>query len=316
LGEEIVELDAEQLYVVDSDKSMMCIAGPGSGKTRVLTEKARGLFNGGLDILCLTFTRAAAAEMAERVPGLPATTIHSYCCGSVGWQLPKGASQDDGYSYLLQRFLWWQQQNPIYYDWILIDECQDLNPMEMDVALSLVGDKIFAVGDPFQSIYGFQGALGPSVMTLLERCGCSTIPLHNNYRSCVEIVDTLNSLYPRGLISKNITETGWTAVLCRRNDDLFEASRFLERRGIPHRVRLAAQLSDKREYDVIEDSHLILMTVHSSKGHEFDRVILYNWVPNKAGEETRVYYVAIARASKEFIYARSLSSLGELLNGG
>lgn len=308
-----MELDKEQQVVVDSNESMVCIAGPGSGKTRVLTSKARRLLNEGRNVICLCFTRAAAAEMSSRVPNLPATTIHSYCCQYVGWQVPRGGSNDDGYQYLLHRFL---LENEFRFDWVLVDECQDLNPEEMDVVFNMIGDKVFAVGDPYQSIYGFQGAMGPNVIELLKRCGCNEAPLRNNYRSCPEVVNRLNEMYNRDLISKGVKDTGLTAILCRRNDDVFEVSNFLKRRTISHRIRLSAMLSKEREWDVSGQSNLRLMTVHSSKGHEFDRVLLYNWLPDNYEEESRVHYVAVARASKEYKWVGNLNQLEETINSG
>jgi DNA helicase-2/ATP-dependent DNA helicase PcrA len=70
---------------------MMVLAGPGTGKTRVLTYHAARLVEKGLasphDVLAVTFTRKAAAEMRERVQlllgydvdGLNMSTIHSLC---------------------------------------------------------------------------------------------------------------------------------------------------------------------------------------------------------------------------------------------
>lgn len=298
-------LDEEQELVVGLDKSVLVEAGPGSGKTRVLTEKARQIISRGESLLCLCFTRAAAAEMVSRVPMLPATTIHSYCCGTVGWK------DEWGYPGLLYRFL--ATKNKKKYDHILIDEVQDLNHMEYDVILSIVGDKIFAVGDPYQSIYGFQGAMGPVVMDRLVTRGCTRIPLKNNYRSCNTILDKLEAIYERGLVSKNIKDTGTTAVLFRKNDDLFYTSRYLNNEGIAHTVRLSAEYGNNREYDIIGPSKIRLMTIHASKGHEFDRVVLYDWFPDEAGEEQRVYYVAVARASKEFRDAFTLEDVRQEL---
>lgn len=299
-----MELDEEQREVVEADESMMVVAGPGSGKTRVLTEKARGVFNEGKSILCLCFTRSAAREMSSRVPGLPACTIHSYCCGRVGWK------EQWGYSGLLYRFL--LQKDIEKVDWVLLDECQDVNEMELDVVLSLIGDRVFAVGDPYQSIYGFQGAMGPRVVTLLSRMGCREVPLHNNYRSCEGIVDRLNMVYSRGLVSKGVKDTGLTCILCRTNDDVFYVSTFLKESNIPHRLRLSAEQSDSKEHDVIDESNLRLMTIHQSKGLEFDKVLLFGWRPSEyGGEEERIYYVAAARASKEFYEVSNL----EVLNG-
>jgi len=297
-----VELDKEQEEVVDSSESMVVIAGPGSGKTRMLTEKARILFNSGENILCLCFTRSAAREMASRVPGLPCSTIHSYCCGRVGWR------NKWGYDGLLWRFL--TQRDIEKFGWVLVDEVQDLNEMELDVVLTLIGNKVFAVGDPYQSIYGFQGAMGPKVVRLLGTMGCKEVLLHNNYRSCARIVDKLNRIYSRKLVSKGIKDTGLTAILCRTNDDVFQVSNFLIESGIPHRLRLSMEQSDSREYDVLGESNLRLNTIHQAKGLEYDRVILFGWKPMELrGEEERIYYVAVARASKEFCEVSSLEEL-------
>lgn len=51
------------------DGPMMVLAGPGSGKTTVITHRTRNLIEKGIDpgnILVITFTRAAAREMQER----------------------------------------------------------------------------------------------------------------------------------------------------------------------------------------------------------------------------------------------------------
>lgn len=298
----MTQLDKEQQKVVDGDGSILCISGPGSGKTRVLTERARRVFNSGESLLCLTFTRSAAREMASRVPGIPATTIHSYCCGLVGWK--------DEWSYL--GLLWrtiMMKDRPRFQN-ILIDEVQDLNPEELDVALSLIGDKVFAVGDPYQSIYGFQGALGPKVATLLSKMGCKEVELRNNYRSHPSIVDKLNGIYNRYLVSKAVKDTGLTAILCRTNDDVFLVSSFLKAENIAHNLRLSVEHSECKEKAILGDSSLWVMTSHQSKGLEFDKVILFSWYPDvDQEEEMRVYYVSIARASKSFIEVFTLEDL-------
>lgn len=297
-----MELDEEQLGVVEADESMMVQAGPGSGKTRVLTEKARRIFNSGKSLLCLCFTRSAAREMASRVQGIPASTIHSYCCGRVGWK------NEWGYSGLLHRFL--MQKDIEKVDWVLVDEVQDLNPEELDVILSLIGDKVFAVGDPYQSIYGFQGAMGPRVVELLSRMGCKEVPLHNNYRSCEKVINKLNKIYDRKLVSRGIKETGLTAVLCRTNDDVFYVSTHLKENNIPHRLRLSAEQSDCKEYDILGESSLRVNTIHQAKGLEYNRVFCFGWRPDGYDEEeTRIYYVAVARASQEFYEVSNLEEL-------
>jgi superfamily I DNA/RNA helicase len=82
-----ISLNPEQLAGVEAvDGDFVMIAGPGSGKTRVLVERylrmrARGIPD--RDILNLTFTNAAAKNMVERVGLLNSEdvfkTFHSFC---------------------------------------------------------------------------------------------------------------------------------------------------------------------------------------------------------------------------------------------
>ena len=67
---------------------MLVLAGPGSGKTRVVTSRVAHLLDHGIsphNILALTFTNKAAEEMRQRVerirPGQPVwmSTFHRFC---------------------------------------------------------------------------------------------------------------------------------------------------------------------------------------------------------------------------------------------
>ncbi|PNR89756.1 ATPase AAA [Petrotoga sp. 9T1HF07.CasAA.8.2] len=85
------ELDEEQREaVIKSEGRSIIVAGPGSGKTRVITYKIAYLLNNGVEpenILLVTFTRAAAREMIERVKNVTnrnmdkmlAGTFHHVC---------------------------------------------------------------------------------------------------------------------------------------------------------------------------------------------------------------------------------------------
>ena len=84
-------LDQEQLEAVTkSEGNTLIIAGPGSGKTRVITYKIAYLLDNHVraeNILLVTFTRAAAKQMIERVKKvtekdtsqLVAGTFHHVC---------------------------------------------------------------------------------------------------------------------------------------------------------------------------------------------------------------------------------------------
>ena len=69
-------------------------------------------------------------------------------------------------------------------DWVLVDECQDINPARRELAkriLKRTGRAVF-VGDSRQAIYGFTGAGGDSIQKIDEEFGCQKLPLTVSYR--------------------------------------------------------------------------------------------------------------------------------------
>ena len=81
--------EIQQQVVAHGDGAILVVAGPGSGKTRVLTERVRRLLDDTTQhfrVLALTFTNKAANEMIERLDDVPdirkrafVGTLHSFC---------------------------------------------------------------------------------------------------------------------------------------------------------------------------------------------------------------------------------------------
>lgn len=79
----------QEEVVFHTDGPLLVVAGPGSGKTRVLTERVRNLLTnvaGHFRVLALTFTNKAADEMRERLSDLGDSrhrafigTLHGFC---------------------------------------------------------------------------------------------------------------------------------------------------------------------------------------------------------------------------------------------
>jgi DNA helicase-2/ATP-dependent DNA helicase PcrA len=78
------------------------------------------------------------------------------------------------------------------FPWILIDEYQDLGKPLHEMVLSLfykTNIKIFAVGDPDQSIHGYNGAIPDYLIELFNNQYMTQIKLKTNYRSNQDIID-------------------------------------------------------------------------------------------------------------------------------
>jgi len=81
--------DSQKAVVAHDEGALLVVAGPGSGKTRVLTERIKRLLQiegQHFRILGLTFTNKAANEMRERLESVPGVaertfigTLHSFC---------------------------------------------------------------------------------------------------------------------------------------------------------------------------------------------------------------------------------------------
>lgn len=76
-------------------------------------------------------------------------------------------------------------------DWVLVDECQDINPARREMAKRLMkaGGRAVFVGDRRQAVYGFTGAGGDSVERIIEEFGCATLPLTVTYRCPKAVVN-------------------------------------------------------------------------------------------------------------------------------
>ncbi|MBB5143205.1 UvrD-helicase domain-containing protein [Desulfovibrio intestinalis] len=79
---------------------------------------------------------------------------------------------------------------------IIIDECQDLSPVQIDILDQLLdsGVKINLVGDLNQAIYKFRHVDINIIKNFIQEKNIKTLALSVNHRSCQSIVNTCNKL--------------------------------------------------------------------------------------------------------------------------
>lgn len=192
----------------------MVMAGPGSGKTTVITHRILSLcqYTTPERIAVFTFTRKAAREMAERfyqmsdlssARALQIGTFHSLF---TRWLLRFGIIGKEALlSYDEIMTLMEKEADALrlyrHFDYFLIDEFQDMDLQQYEIIKKLCVDPsngachLFVVGDEDQAIYGFRGAAEGLFQRFLSDFPKAVLyPLYTNYRSDQGIVQISHKL--------------------------------------------------------------------------------------------------------------------------
>lgn len=212
------------------ETNVLVLAGPGSGKTRVLVHRIGYLIRVRREdprgILVLTYNRHAAAEIRIRLRHLigdeanmvTISTCHALAMRLVGASFAGGSSETthdfDGIVLEAVRLLNGeglskaeaeaQRETLIQgHRWILMDEYQDIGPEEYALIAAVAGrsleDKdlrisLFAVGDDDQNIYAFAGASIRFIRQFEADYSARPEFLIENYRSTRHIIAAANAI--------------------------------------------------------------------------------------------------------------------------
>ncbi len=85
---------------------------------------------------------------------------------------------------------------------LFVDEAQDMNPLQFDLLRQMAGDDpdLFCVGDPNQSIYGFNGSTPQLLRAVLDTWPDTVVlDLTRNHRSTRHIVEIASTLLESGV---------------------------------------------------------------------------------------------------------------------
>ena len=113
------------------------------------------------------------------------------------------------------------------WDWVLVDEYQDVNQLQVDIVrgLSPDGRGLTVVGDDAQAIYAFRGASAGHLLEVIEAYPDATlVRLERNFRSTQPILDLANKVRPGELRLRLVADRPQpgarpTLVTCRNADD-------------------------------------------------------------------------------------------------
>lgn len=248
------------------------------------------------------------------------------------------------------------------YKYVIIDEYQDVSMQRFNLTKKiqeLFNAKIIAVGDDYQSIFGFSGSR-IDLMTEFKKYleDAKQIPITNVYRNSQELIDIATSFIDKNsmqikkklssikhldnpieiyvyddsiYLETNINKSNLLVNILDKiyNNNPKNKVLLLERYNSDiDTVLNTSELIKKNKENIINKNHLNMqidyLTIHKSKGLEYDDCILINAIDDKYGfpskiedekiisilkpkikenitypEERRLFYVAITRTKNK-----------------
>ena len=224
----------EQRRIVADNReqnNVLVLAGPGSGKTRVLVHRIAYLIRVRREnprgILALAYNRHAAVEIRRRLAdligddarGVMVMTCHALAMRLVGASFTGRANRLDESDFrgILQQAVSllegrglppeeaddYRNRLLASFRWILVDEYQDVGQEEYDLISALAGRtqsdedsklSLFAVGDDDQNIYSFSGASVEFIRRFERDYVARPVYLTANYRSTAHIIQAANAV--------------------------------------------------------------------------------------------------------------------------
>ena len=224
----------QQIVAERPELNRLILAGPGSGKTRVIVHRVayllRVLREPARGILVLAFNRAAAWELRQRLFGLvggdaawvTVLTYHALALRLTGTSLAKQVElgEEPAFDRILEDALALLQGRRADvagvedsdelrerllagYRYILVDEYQDIDSIQYELIGALAGrtaqDRdarltILAVGDDDQNIYAFRNTSNEFIRRFQGDYAAHTAYLVENYRSTRHIIAAANQV--------------------------------------------------------------------------------------------------------------------------
>ncbi len=264
----------------DEDQNRLILAGPGSGKTRVIVHRIAYLLRvkrvPARAVVALTFNRHAANEIRKRLYaligpdayGVTILTYHSMAMRMTGVSFQRNETVDEQrlQEVLAQAVALFEGESIVSgedelrdqllggYRYILVDEYQDIDEMQYRLISALAGRHvdpeqrlcILAVGDDDQNIYAWRNTSNRYIERFREDYEARIEYLVENYRSTRHIIDAANLLVAKN--SNRLKQEHPISINAARQKD-HAGGLWATRDGVAHGQVLRLLLPD---FDITE----------------------------------------------------------------
>ena len=304
------ERDPSQEKVLTTDSNRYLVKGPaGSGKTIIAVNKAFQLMKSGEEsFIVLIYTKS----------------LHRYLKGVIKKNYPEYQGMTVKVYYEEMK-----KETKIDADYVIIDEVQDFNINDLKKYLSEDKKGFFLFGDSGQQVFP-EKTEGKDIISEIEKFkGLDVFNLDRTYRvpekiakfaACIDLHDThiaencyrvegdipliieFSSMEQEAkYICDRIRNELWkdVGIILKKNDDVEKMAALINANGI-----ICEQKSENIDTLDFSSSNPKVLTYHSSKGLEFERVFIpecsENWNENKYNYQEALF-VAITRAKETVI---------------
>ena len=331
-----MELSKKQEEIVNSNENkIVVISAAASGKTAVVSERARVMLERGIAperMVIITFTVAAANEMSQRIgsfKGLFIGTIHAYAysllCASGYHEQAARYVNDEKFDKLFTLVKKHPEcVKPV--DYLIVDEAQDCSDKEWEFFNLLNPNGFLYVGDTRQCIYEWNGARPDLLENVASAPGVKVYNLNENYRNGYNILNfakgiitrTKSHMYDDSIPMRSTVpgQVEWVEynlrqivdilrnskepfknwfILTRTNDQIESVKYILDSYRIPNITFKRGGKSFNELEELINSDAVKILTIHTAKGLEANNVIVIG-VNMWKDEEIRLAYVAATRA--------------------
>ncbi len=218
----------EKIVTRDVRRSHLVLAGPGSGKTRILVHRVAWLLRcqrvRPREILVVCYTRANALELRRRLFALVGRdarfvtiqTIHAVAINMVGFHriasggdltldtsLPVAAAMLRGEA--MEEAEQTRQRDALLrgFNYLFVDEYQDIDAAKYELLSAIAGRamegdqrklRVFAVGDDDQAIYAWDGASSDFIRSFEQDYHATRFIVPHGYRSPKAVLDLAQAL--------------------------------------------------------------------------------------------------------------------------